>query len=173
MAFRSGALTLTGCGLVFAQQSPEEAAIWRDYLVDDPPPRLFVFAGEIRDFATYRLEPSAGLEFWSEDPEYRPVAELDGQGRYTLRVDACRRDATFGDMVAETVLIGDNINCTRWIGKFAFRARQGTRCSASHRSDEETGRRDPRVLWLLDCQESGGRGHAWRPVKAGTSAGHP
>jgi hypothetical protein len=169
----AAALALTGCGLALPRESPQEAAIRRNYHLDDPPPRLFVFAGEIRDFATFRLEPGAGLEFWSEDSEYLPVAELDGQGRYVLRVEACRQDATFGAMVAEKVIFGDNINCTRWIGQFAFRARQGTRCSVSHRSDAKTGGTEPPVLWLLDCQGSVSRSRAWRPVKLAIPAGHP
>ncbi len=175
LASGAAALALTGCGVLLAQQdTPEEAAIRRDYHVDDPPPRLHVFVGEIRDFATYRLEPAAGLEFWSEDPDYVPTGELDGQGRFVLRVEACRRDATFGDMLAEKIVIGDDITCTRWIGQFAFRARQGARCSPSHPDGARTGgQQSPLVLWLADCRDGPSHGRAWRPVKTAARAGDP
>lgn len=168
----AAALVLSGCGLLLSQhETPKEAAIRREYRLDEPPPRIHVFVGEIRDFATYRLERAAGLEFWSEDPGYVPIGELDGQGRFVLRVEACRQDATFGDMLIEKVVVGDDITCTRWIGQFAFRARQGARCSVPQGDGARAGDQGPLVLWLLDCHDGGSGGRAWRPVKTANPAG--
>lgn len=171
LSLASGAaLPLAGCGLLLnSHESPQQAAIRREYSPVEP--RARAFAGEIRDFATYRLEPAAGLEFWSEDSEYVPVARLDGRGGFVLHVDLCRREATFEDQLFHTIFIGSQIDCTRWLGRYAFRARQGTRCSVSHPDGERPGHQQPLVLWLRDCPEATTSGRAWRSVATTSTAG--
>jgi len=177
------ATLLPGCVLLFpdrmdpasVQQRFDEER-WRP--PDDGPKKRFVFHGEIRDFASFRLEPAAVLEFWSERPGYTPDVALDAQGGFTARVDACRRTvADEGRPTASAVaveVVGEALmripptsigSCTQWIGKFGLRARLGDRCSFALSDSTPPADGGSTVLWLLDCPEPVREAHTWRQLR--------
>ena len=48
---------------------------WPGSVARSPPDvKARAYTGEIRDFATFPLEPAAELEFWSDLPDYAPAA---------------------------------------------------------------------------------------------------
>jgi hypothetical protein len=159
-----GLLLQWGCILIPAP-TPEEWASQQTHTPRDDPPRARVFVGEIRDHATFALEPAAMLEFWSEDPTYLPVAQLDGLGRYSVRVDVCRQDAGLAEQVANDLVFHEPKTCLRWIGRFQIRARLGTRCSLPEPADLGSKVENPLVLWLGECHDLGRGGRSWHAVK--------
>lgn len=163
-ALLMGLLLQGGCILTPAP-TPEEWARDQTYTPRVDPPRVRVFVGEIRDHATFGLEPAASLEFWSEDPTYQPTVQLDGLGRYSIRVDACREDAGLAMEVASDLVFRDRTTCLRWIGRFQIRARLGTRCSLPEPAGPESQVESPLVLWLRECHELGRGGRPWHAVK--------
>jgi hypothetical protein len=135
-----------------------------------PPPHAILLEGEIRDVATLRAEPAAVIEAWTDEPGYTPEANVDPQGRFTLRIDVCRKAFTPGEQlalgVAEAVLIGtsDPDTCARRLWSYRFRARLGDRCSITHAPESVALERRPLVLWLEPCAALEAR--TWRPRPA-------
>jgi hypothetical protein len=177
------AAPLPGCVLLFPEHT-DPASVQRRFEEerlkppDDGPQKRFVFQGEIRDFATFRLEPAAILEFWSERPGYAPDVALDGRGGYTARVDACRRTLadegrpTAGEVAADVVNellmripARSSASCSEWIGKFGLRARLGDRCSFAVSDEPPPASGGSLVLWLHDCQEPAREAHHWRQLR--------
>jgi hypothetical protein len=158
------ALSATGCGLL-VHGKDDPASVQQRFEEErsrpPDPPSAYVFQGEIRDFATLRLEPTAMLEFWSDASSYTPEAELDGGGRFSVFVETCLNGpapVSLGE--ALFLAVGDAIffppswhleqaTCGRWISHFGIRARAEDR---------------PVVLWLRDCREPLRGGRAWRPM---------
>jgi hypothetical protein len=149
-------IVLPGCGIVLQNLgSPGEEEITPGVLPSQPdpePPGSVVVGGEIRDLVSFRLEPGATIETWSEDPGYAPRAVVTEDGAYSLRVDLCRARASFGEAIAMSILIGDTSTCSRWISRFRFRARLGTRCSVAY-GEEVLAEAGPVALWLRECSE--------------------
>lgn len=133
----------------------------------EEPPRAVALSGEIRDFATFRPEPDAIIEFWSENRSAAPEAKVDAKGRFSLRVDTCRKAEP-----AEAQPGGGGIppDCRSWIGRFYVRARLGGRCSLAVPDDGQGGGADL-VLWLRPCEGTGSEARSWRPARMVGEAG--
>ncbi len=161
-AARLAALLLiqAGCGL-YLNRDPEPIVQGRlPAPAEEDPQTTFAFAGEVRDFATFRPEPEAVIEFWSEHPSYTPTVKRDGRGGFSIRMEACRRPATTATRIAASVLVGGPPGCPEPIGRWGLRARDGDRCSFAIDASTPAGRA-PLVLWLRDCAGTRGE-HAWR-----------
>lgn len=160
------ALLQCGCGMALAMAGGPAAEAWGDAVKADPgPPLARAFGGEIRDFATFKLEPGATLEFWSDDPTYRPTARLDGEGRFSIRIDTCLAAPGVADQAASAVFLARPLACMNWIGRFAIRARLGGRCSLPEPDPGRKAGDGPTVLWLRECTAGGRGGHPWRATK--------
>jgi len=153
-----------GCGVLLSD--PPEPIV--AHKLPEPPrddvPKSWVYAGEIRDHASLRLEPQARIEYWSEDPDYAPSVKLDGRGGFSVRVDACKRVASATEELFDGILFAEHSTCRKWIGRLAVRARLGRRCSLPIGDGQPpTLVRDTLVLWLIDCEPLRDA-KAWRPA---------
>jgi hypothetical protein len=144
---------LCGCGLFLNPPIGKDANGFDVYAPQEEPPHTLLVEGEIRDFLSFRAEPSAAIETWSDDPGYAPKATIDERGQFSLRIDVCRREATVGQRIAGNLLFGSSDGCARWLGHFRFRARLGDRCSLSYQADTLPKEGGPLVLWLRPCAE--------------------
>jgi hypothetical protein len=144
---------LCGCGLFLNRPVGKDANGFDVYPPQQDPPHALLVEGEIRDFLSFRVEPRAVIETWTDDPEYAPKASIDERGQFSLRFDICRREATFGERAASNLLVGSSDGCARWLGEFHFRARLGDRCSLTYGADSLPKERGPLVLWLRPCTE--------------------
>ncbi|ACL64446.1 hypothetical protein A2cp1_1097 [Anaeromyxobacter dehalogenans 2CP-1] len=145
--------TLCGCGLFVNRPIGKDANGLDVYAPEEEPPHALLVEGEIRDFVSFRAEPRAVIETWTDDPAYTPKATIDESGHFSLRIDVCRREATFGQQVATTLVVGSSDGCARWLRAFHFRARLGDRCSITYGADMIPKEREPFVLWLRPCTE--------------------
>jgi hypothetical protein len=152
---------LCGCGLLLNRPIGKDARGFDIYAPDEAPPHALLVEGEIRDFVTFRAEPSAVIETWTDDPGYVPKATIDERGEFSLRIDVCRRETTVGDEIARSVFVGSSDGCARWLRQFRFRARQGERCSVTYGPDTLAKERGRLVLWLRKCVEVEPRSRPW------------
>jgi len=156
---------LCACSALFANgPDPIVAGKLPDPPVEHEPPRSIAYSGEIRDFATFRLEPGAVLEFWSDLPGYAPTAAFDGHGGFSIRVDACQRRATVGEGLASALILPYPMQCAAWIGRFGLRARLGAKCSLSADDELAVAPGRPLVLWLRECESLSRGEHPWGPT---------
>lgn len=150
----SGCTAVAGAALGPVGEAAMEKAL-------EEPPHAVALSGEILDYATFRPEPHAAIEFWSENLSAVPEVKVDARGRFSLRVDTCRRDE------AAPGRDGDGApppGCRAWIGRFQARARLGGRCSLPVPDDGQGGG-DGLVLWLRPCEETGASARTWRPAR--------
>lgn len=147
-----GLANLSACGLLLGQTAGNDAHGFPVTGRDDEPPHAVLIEGEIRDFRTFRPEPGAVIETWTEDPEYRPTAKVDDRAQYALRFDVCRKEADAGQQMAAGILAPGPHGCMRW-ASFRFRARLGDRCSVVYREENLPKGRGPLILWLRPCDE--------------------
>lgn len=164
--FQSGCVSLAASALGAPLETPDTSEPLEPPA--PPEPTTVAYAGEIRDFGSFRLEPGAGLEFWSEKPGFEPTARLDGRGGFSVRVDVCRRMSTPGENLAWGLVFGGSAfdpTCYEPIGRYALRARLGARCSAPFGEGAPAPEvRGTPVLFLTDCVDLHGGGREWRPV---------
>jgi hypothetical protein len=156
----------SGCGLLGGYRTLEERQ-W------DPPPEplAFTFQGEIRDFATMRTEPEARIEFWSDEPDYLPIATVTPDGSYSVLVDRCRRKLTLVEQLAVSFLVTDPGTCAVPINRFGLRARLGDRCSFAIEYGGPGWEKRPDTLWLHPCRSPTRAIHPWRTaLHAGQAA---
>jgi hypothetical protein len=144
---------LCGCGLFLNGPIGKDANGFDVYPPQKEPPHALLVEGEIRDFLSFRAEPRAVIETWTDEPDYAPKAIIDERGQFSLRIDVCRRETTVGEQIALNLLVGSSDGCARWLGQFRFRARLGDRCSLTYGPETLPKERGPLVLWLRPCAE--------------------
>ena len=144
---------LSGCGLFLNRPIGKDPNGFPVYAEQQEPPHAIVVEGEIRDFVSFRTEPGAVIETWTDDPSYAPKPTIDERGQFSLRIDTCRQEATVGEQIAGYLLVGSSHRCARWLGQFRFRARAEDRCSLTYRADALPKEPGPLVLWLRPCAE--------------------
>jgi hypothetical protein len=142
---------LCGCGLFLNGPIGKDANGFDVYPPQQELPHALLVEGEIRDFLSFRAEPHAVIETWTDDPDYAPKATIDEGGRFSLRIDVCRRETSVGEQIAVNLLVGSSDTCARRVGQFRFRARLGDRCSLTYGAETLPKERGPLVLWLRPC----------------------
>lgn len=146
---------LCGCGLFLNQPIGKDAdGFYVSLQQEEQPAHALLVEGEIRDFLSFRAEPRAVIETWTDDPDYAPKATIDERGQFSLRIDICRRKETAGEEFASQLLFGSSDGCARWLEHFHFRARLGDRCSLTYGADTLPKKDGPLVLWLRPCTEA-------------------